>query len=99
MTTEPIKPTVQSPQDKAHLRKQMIKFFLFLGVTVGISLWMMIAEIWPANKLIDLQAGWFNGEYYPKLTFGIIWILVLLVFVVIYSLFDGLWRMIKGKSK
>jgi hypothetical protein len=95
---EPTKQTAQSPEDKAYLRKQMIKLFLFLGISVGVALWMMIAEIWPANKLIDLQAAWFNGEYYPKLTFGVIWIMVLLVFVLIFSLLDGLWRKIKGKK-
>ncbi len=88
----------QPPEDKAYLRKQLIKFFVFLGVTVGISIWMMIAEVWPANKLIDLQAGWFDGEYYPKATFAVIWILVLLVFVVIYSLLDGFGRIIKRKK-
>jgi hypothetical protein len=92
------KPPVQSPQDKAFLRKQMIKFFLFLGLTVGISLWMEVAEIWPANKLIDLQAGWFNGEYYPKFTFAVIWIIVLLSFVVLFSIGDAIWNKIRGKN-
>ncbi|HTA28439.1 MAG TPA: hypothetical protein VK809_11660 [Bacteroidia bacterium] len=95
---EPINPPVQSPQDKAYLRKQMIKFFLFLGVSVGVALWMMIDNIWPASKLIDLQAGWFNGEYYPKLTFGVIWIFVLLAFVVVFIFGDWLWGLIKGKK-
>jgi len=88
----------ETPQAKANSRWQLIMFFLFLAVTVGISLWLMIANKWPASALIDLQAGWFNGEYYPKLTFGIIWILVLLVCVVIYSIGDWLWRLIRGKK-
>lgn len=45
------KTPVQTPQQKAQLRKQLINFFLFLGFTVGIALWMMIAEIWPAISL------------------------------------------------
>jgi hypothetical protein len=99
MVTGQPEPPVQSPEDKAYLRRQMTKFFLFLGVTVGVSLWMMLDEIWPANKLIDLQAGWFNGEYYPKLTFAVIWILVLLVFAFIYIVLDAVWGKIKGKKQ
>jgi len=95
---EPTQQPAQSPEDKAYLRRQMIKFFLFLALTVGISLWMMIKEIWPANKLIDLQAGWFNGEYYPKLTFGVIWILVLLAFVMPIFMGEWIWIKIKGKK-
>ncbi|HTB31966.1 MAG TPA: hypothetical protein VK808_08080 [Bacteroidia bacterium] len=91
-------PPVQSPEDKAYLRKQLIKFFLFLGVSVGVSLWLMIDDIWPASKLIDLQAGWFNGEYYPKLTFAVVWIFVLLVFAAVFSVVDWVWRKITGKK-
>jgi heme/copper-type cytochrome/quinol oxidase subunit 4 len=88
----------QTPEDKAHLRRQLIKFFLFLGVTVGIALWMMIDDIWPASALIDLQAGWFDGEYYPKLTFAIVWIIVLLAIVAVIAIGDWLWSMVKGKK-
>jgi hypothetical protein len=92
------KPPVQSSEDKAYLRRQLIKFFLFLGVTVGVALWMEVKEIWPASKLIEWQAGWFNGEYYPKLAFAVIWILVLLAFALVYGLLDGIWKFIKGKK-
>jgi hypothetical protein len=91
-------PPAQSPEDKAYLRKQLIKFFLFLGVSVGVSLWLMIDDIWPASKLIDLQAGWFDGEYYPKLTFAVVWIFVLLVFAAVFSVTDWVWRKITGKK-
>ena len=43
---------------------------LFL-LALGISIWMYLAEIFPVNKIIDFQAGIFDGGYYPKLTFFI----------------------------
>ncbi len=93
--------TGDTPQAQPPQRKQLIIFFLFLAVTVGVALWMMIAEIWPADKLIELQAGWFDGEYYPKATFAVIWIMLVLAIVVVIGVAGWLWKWIKklaGKS-
>lgn len=40
--------------------------FLF---SLGISIWMDLAEKFPVNKIIDFQASIFDGGYYPKFTF------------------------------
>lgn len=74
---------------------RLIRFFVFLGASVALALWMMIAGIWPANKLIELQAGWFNGEYYPKLTFAVVWLFVLIIFALIASSFSWLLDKLK----
>ena len=91
--------TDKAKKDKAFLRKQLIKFFAVIIITSGIALYMMIKEIQPARYFIDLQAGWFNGDYYPKITFGVLWIIILLAFALLYSAFDWLMRLINGKKK
>lgn len=98
MTTPTPKPAEPSAEDKAYLRKQLLKFFLFLGVSVGVSLWLMIKEIWPASALINLQAKWFDGSFYPKITFGLIWIFVLLVCTGLFLFFGWIINLLKGNK-
>jgi hypothetical protein len=74
-------------------------FFFFLAVSVGVAMWMVFDDIWPASKLIELQDGWFDGEYYPKATFAVVWILLLLAFVVVMGVAGWIWGLIRGKKK
>ncbi len=85
-------------EDKAYLRKQLIKFFTFIIITASLALYMMIKEIQPAKYLIDLQAGWFNGDYYPKATFAVMWIYVMAVVGIILSIIVWIVNKIKGKN-
>lgn len=56
---------------------------ILLLVAIGLTLYMTFAEVWPVTKLIEIQAGWFDGSYYPKLTFLITLLIVLLPLLVI----------------
>jgi len=91
--------TDKAKQDAAILKKQVIKFFVVIIITASASLYLMIKEIQPARYLMDLQAGWFSGEYYPKATFAVLWIIMLLAFALVYSFIDWMIRLMKGKKE
>ena len=86
------------PGVKASSKSGMIAFVVFLVGSVGIALWMMISDIWQASALINLQADWFNGEYYPKMTFAIVWMLLLLTFMAVVSIASWIKRTASGKK-
>src|SRR5271166_3331400 len=72
-------PPIMNKQGEPLSKWGMILFFSFIAITAGLALWIEIADIWPANVISDVQAKWFNGYYYPKLTFAVIWILILII--------------------
>ena len=76
---------------------KLIIFFALLGTSVAVAIWMVLAEIWPASVLIKLQAGWFDGNYYPKYTIAVVWICILLLCALIFSLIEGIIKKIRAK--
>jgi hypothetical protein len=90
--------TDKAKKDQALLKKQVAKFFAVVIITSGAALYLMIKEIQPARYFMDLQSGWFDGKYYPKATFAVLWIIMLLAFAAVYSFIDWMIRLIKGKK-
>ncbi len=68
----------------------------FIVISVGIALWLMLSSTWPADVLINLQAHLLNGKYYPKATFAVLWIGVVIIFFVILAFIDWLATSLKG---
>jgi len=62
-----------TPPKQKPSAKQILLICLWVVPTIGLAIWMTIAEIWPVSKLIELQAKWSGGYYYPKLTILITW--------------------------
>ena len=90
--------TDEAKRGKTRQRNQMIKFFAFMIISAGAALYMMIKEIEPARAIMDLQADWFNGKYYPKATFAVLWIMILVAIAIVYSFFDWIIRLINDRN-
>ncbi|MBP7582793.1 MAG: hypothetical protein KBA61_02085 [Spirochaetes bacterium] len=78
--------TVNEPQmeSKVPFYKGPWMAVVFIVGTVGLALWMMLARVWPASVLIEKQAQWFDGRYYSKATFAVLWIgIVVAVFAAV----------------
>ena len=72
---------------------------VFIAVTVGLALWMMLARVWPASVLIEWQAGWFDGRYYPKATFAVIWIGIVFLIFAAMALVGKMIEIFSGEEK
>ncbi len=58
---------------------------LYILGTVGLSIWIMMYNFRPANRLIKLQLDWFDGYYYPKITFGLVWGVIILTTIIVFN--------------
>lgn len=85
--------------DKVPIYKGPWMMVVFIVVTVGLALWMMLARIWPASILIEVQAQWFDGRYYPKATFAVIWIGIVGIVFAALALMGKIIEIIRGEEK
>ena len=76
-------------------RGPMIKFVFVLVASVGVSIWITFAPLFPATVFIKWQLQWFDGSYYPKYTFAVVWVIMLLAITVVTLLVSSLWEKVK----
>jgi uncharacterized membrane protein len=77
----------------------MIKFVSFLVVSVALAAWLTFTPLFPATLFIKWQYNWFDGSWYPKYTFAVVWILVLLAMAFVFISISWIWEKIKGNTK
>ncbi len=71
----------------------------FIVITVGVALWLMLTRTWPASELISWQADMFDGRYYPKATFAVIWIGIVILCFALIALIGWLKSIISGEIR
>jgi hypothetical protein len=98
MNTENRKPLITNSRGEPITGRQLIFPILFISIPAVIAFWMEIADMWPANYISDLQAKWFNGYYYPKITFAVIWMTLLIICVIPARVILTIVRKIKNKK-
>ena len=91
--TTQLKPPVKPP------RGPMIRFVFVLVTSVAISMWITFAPLWPATIFIKWQLRWFDGYYYPKYTFVVVWVIMLVAFTFVTLVGTWLWGKIIGKRE
>lgn len=65
-----------------------------IGLTAA-TIYLLIAAPWPIGEFIRWQAEHNNGKYYPKLTGGLIFIVLGILFLIGATLFSALVRSFK----
>ena len=80
-------------------RGPMIKFVFVLVTSVAISIWITFAPLWPATVFIKWQLRWFDGSFYPKYTFAVVWVIMLVAFTFVALFITWLWGKIIGKKE
>jgi len=79
--------------------KGPIMIIPFIGFSVGIALWLLLTRTWPANVLIHWQASLLNGNYYPKATFAVLWIGIVVLFFAAICFTEWLFTLLKSEIK
>lgn len=85
--------------NKVPFYKGPIMIIPFIGFSVGIALWLLITRTWPADVLLRWQGKFLNGMYYPKATFAVLWIGVVLIFFAAIGFMEWLVSLFKSEIK
>lgn len=83
------------PEPDADFESQpepVAEIMLSLLLSLGVTLFMVLTDAAPWRWLIALQAGWFDGGYYPKATGGVLFLGCLLVIGPVISALGGRLR-------
>lgn len=71
---------------------RIMAFAATLVVLTAATIWLLIAAPWPISDFIRWQAAHNNGRYYPKLTGGLIFISLGIIFLLLATAFNALRR-------
>jgi len=82
-------PPAPSPQPVEKWRIAAVAGTL-IGLT-ALTIYLLIAAPWPIGDFIRWQAEHNNGKYYPKLTGGLIFIALGLLFLLSAALFSAIY--------
>ena len=69
---------MSSKQSSEQRKSTIINLFVFVIPTAALALVLMLEEWWPAGPMIRFQASISDGYYYPKITFLLTWLVILL---------------------
>ncbi len=92
------KTSAGQPKAKS-MKGPIIKFISFLAVSVAAAAWITFTPLFPATVFIKWQSNWFDGSWYPKYTFAVVWIIMLLVLAFVFILISSVWEKINGISQ
>ena len=67
------------PQDFEPQPEPVAEIMLSLLMSLGVVIYMMVNDAAPWRWLVELQAGWFDGEYYPKMTGAVLFLGALMI--------------------
>jgi len=86
-------------ENKVPSYKGPIMIIPFTGFSVAIALRILLTRTWPADALIHWQGNLLGGKYYPKATFTVLWIGVVIIFFAVISLIEWFASLLKSEVR
>lgn len=85
---------MEETKDKSLRWRVALVLLVFVGA-MGLSLYLVLCQVWPVSILIDWQTDLFDGEYYPVYTTAVVCIIMLVVPMILLGLLAKLISIFK----